>query len=197
MKIIAQGAEAKIFHNQEVVLKDRFAKSYRHPQIDLSLRKFRTKREAKVLEKLKEINFASPELVEVDETKLFMSFIPGKQLKDVLQDNKLKFSREMGKKIAELHKNDIIHGDLTTSNMIFDQEIHFIDFGLSFFSMKAEDKAVDLHVLSQALQSKHHNIADECVENILKSYKENYKDAEQVLNRLKVVQKRGRNKKKG
>ena len=199
MKLIAQGAEAKLFQNQEVVLKDRFPKSYRHPQIDASLRKFRTKREAKVLEKLKELNFPAPHVVEVneDDTQLFMSHIPGEQLKNILnKENKEKFSKEIGKKVAKLHQNNIIHGDLTTSNMILDNEIHFIDFGLSFFSIKVEDKAVDLHLLHKALQSKHHEIADECFDSILETYKNNYREAEPVLNRLKVVQKRGRNKRK-
>ena len=197
MKVIAQGAEAKILHNEEIVMKDRFPKSYRHPEIDYALRKFRTKREAKVLEKLKLLNFPAPELTELKETQLFMSYIPGSQVKDILDsETKEKYSQEIGKKIAQLHENDIIHGDLTTSNMIFHNEIHFIDFGLSSFSIKPEDKAVDLHVLYKALQSKHHEIADECFDIIRNVYQENYKDAKLVLNRLEVVQKRGRNKKK-
>ena len=80
--------------------------------------------------------------------------------------------------------------------MIFNKEIHFIDFGLSFFSNKVEDKAVDLNVLWQALHSKHYDIAKECFDTILEAYKENHKEADQILTRLTVVQKRGRNKKK-
>jgi len=128
---------------------------------------------------------------------IYMSHIPGEKLRDVLnQENKTKLSKEIGKRVADLHKNNIIHGDLTTSNMIFNNEIYFIDFGLSQFSIKTEDKAVDLHLLHKALQSKHHEIADECFDIILTTYQENYEDAKPVLTRLQAVQKRGRNKRK-
>jgi len=197
MKLIAQGAEAKLFKNEEVILKDRFVKTYRHPQIDASLRKFRTKREAKVLQKLKDLNIPAPELVELKESQIFMSNIPGEKLRDVLNlETKEEYAKEIGKKVALLHQNDIIHGDLTTSNMIFNEEIYLIDFGLSFFSIKTEDKAVDLHLLHQALQSKHHEIADDCFDIILTTYQENYEEAKPVLTRLQAVQNRGRNKKK-
>jgi len=113
MKLIAQGAEAKLFKNEEVILKDRFAKTYRHPQIDTALRKFRTKREAKVLQKLKDLNIPAPELVELKESQLFMSHIPGEKLRDVLNlETKEECAKEIGKKVALLHQNDIIHGDL-------------------------------------------------------------------------------------
>ena len=199
MKLIAQGAEARIIHHEETILKERFPKTYRHPEIDTSLRKFRTRREAKVLDKLKEINFPAPLLIEVNDKDMhiYMSHIPGEKLRDVLTEtNKEKMSKEIGKRVADLHKNGIIHGDLTTSNMIFNNEIHFIDFGLSQFSIKAEDKAVDLHLLYKALQSKHHEIAEECFDIILNVYQENYEEAKPVLTRLQAVQKRGRNKRK-
>jgi len=105
-------------------------------------------------------------------------------------------SEELGKKIGILHSNNIIHGDLTTSNMILDNEIKFIDFGLSFFSTKEEDKAVDLHLLRQALESKHHDIWEKCFEAALKGYKKSYPEHSIVLNRLQKVEARGRNKHK-
>lgn len=197
-EIIGQGAEAILYKEDNKVLKDRVSKDYRQKDLDNSLRKARTRREAKVLTKLKEIGVPCPELLNMDDKnmQISMSFIEGDKVRDVLHKNHIELSKEIGRKVAKLHVNDIIHADLTTSNMILDKEINFIDFGLSFFSTKEEDKAVDLHLLDRALESKHHEIYDECIKAVLEGYKEAYPDAEKVLNRLEKVQLRGRNKKK-
>ena len=160
MKLIAQGAESKLYLEKIKVVKDRFRKTCRIKEIDEKLRKFRTKREAKVLDKLQKINFSTPELINNNERDtLEIKYIKGKLIKDKLNENNcIKLSKEIGEKIAILHNNNIIHGDLTTSNMILNKEVFFIDFGLSFFSEKIEDKAVDLHLLKEALESKHSNI---------------------------------------
>lgn len=196
--VIGQGAEAILYKEEDKVLKDRISKDYRQADLDKSLRKARTRREAKVLTKLKEIGVPGPELLNMDDKnmQISMSFINGDKVRDILHKNHIELSKEIGRKVAKLHANNIIHADLTTSNMILDKEIHFIDFGLSFFSTKEEDKAVDLHLLDRALESKHHDIYEECIQAVLEGYKEDYPDAEIVLNRLEKVQLRGRNKKK-
>ena len=198
MKIIDKGAEATISVDGDVVLKDRVKKSYRLKEIDDKLRKFRTRREAKVLDKLEEIKFPAPRLHAMCDQamQLRMDMIQGNKLRDVLYKEPVALSEEIGKKIGIMHANDIIHGDLTTSNMILDKEIKFIDFGLSFFSSKEEDKAVDLHLLRQALESKHYDIWEKCFEAALKGYKEAYPDNSVVLKRLEQVENRGRNKAK-
>jgi len=192
---ISQGAEARIFLEDNEIIKDRFEKKYRHPVIDSELRKQRTRREAKILNKIREINFPAPETILIDDKngKLKMSFIEGVLVKEILHKNHKKLSREIGQKIAKLHSNDIIHGDLTTSNMILKDEIYFIDFGLGFLSDKIEDKAVDLHLIRQALESKHYQIWEECFREILEGYKE-YSEHKKVFERLKIVEARGRNK---
>lgn len=196
MQQIAQGAEAKLFKNETTVVKDRFQKKYRHPALDSKLRKSRTKREAKVLQKLKELNFPASEYVSHDDEtmQLQMRFVEGSVLKTVFDDDFERHSRLIGKNIALLHANDIIHGDLTTSNMISGKELHFIDFGLSFFSNKIEDKAVDLHLLRQALESKHHRVFEKAFKIVLEEYAKHYKEASDVIKRLEVVEKRGRYK---
>ena len=198
MKLIAQGAESKLFLDGNKVVKDRFKKTYRIKEIDERLRKFRTKREAKVIEKLGKIGFPVPKLIKNNERDaLEIQYIQGKLLKNILnKKNCMKLSREIGEKIAILHNNDIIHHDLTTSNMIFDKEIFFIDFGLSFFSRKIEDKAVDLHLLKEALESKHSEIWEKCYKATLGTYVENAIDGKEVIKRLDVVEKRGRYKHK-
>ena len=68
-----------------------------------------------------------------------------------------------------------------------------IDFGLGFISHKFEDKAVDLHLLKQALEAKHFKYWKELVKEVFKSY-EKSKNSRIVLERLKAVEKRGRYK---
>ncbi|MBD3248979.1 Kae1-associated serine/threonine protein kinase [Candidatus Woesearchaeota archaeon] len=196
--ILDKGAEATIRKEKNMIVKDRVKKSYRLDQIDEKLRKFRTRREARVLDKLEEINFPAPRLQDMCDKamQLRMEMVNGNKLRDVLYQNPVVLSEEMGRKIGVMHSKDIIHGDLTTSNMILEHEIKFIDFGLSFFSNKEEDKAVDLHLLRQALESKHYQNWEDCFEAALRGYKQGNPDADVVLKRLEKVESRGRNKNK-
>lgn len=197
MELIAQGAESKLYLEDNKIIKDRFKKKYRIKYIDEKLRRFRTRRESKILEKLSIIDFQSPELISTDKKeKIIMSNIPGLLVKNILEKKYKKLSKEIGEKVAILHNKGIIHGDLTTSNMIFNKEIYFIDFGLSFFSHKTEDKAVDLHLLKQALESKHYKIWEKAFKLALESYKNKAKNSDEIIKRLQKVEKRGRYKTK-
>lgn len=193
-KLIARGAEAKIYSAGGTIIKSRIRKSYRLKELDERLRGFRTRREAKVLQKLHEINFCSPSLIKSDDKEnLVMENVRGKLLKNELKEsNCKKLCTKIGEKIAMLHNNSIIHGDLTTSNMILGDEIYFIDFGLSFFSDKNEDKAVDLHVLKEGLESKHYKICAPCFREAITAYRKNAKSGAEILKRLQDVEKRGR-----
>ena len=197
-KLIAQGAESKLFLSGNRIIKNRFSKKYRIREIDNRLRKSRTRREAKVLEKLRAINFPAPKLIRSDETEnLEMEYIEGRLIKDMLEKNSyIRLSKEIGEKIAILHNENIIHGDLTTSNMILNKKngISFIDFGLSFFSHKIEDKATDLHLLKEALESKHYKIWERCYKAALESYEKSAKDGRKTIKRIKIVESRGRYK---
>jgi len=203
MKLISQGAEAKLYRENAAVIKERLAKGYRNPELDFSLRKFRTRREAKVLQKLEELQFPAPRLREFSDKRMsiVMDFVPGETLKEVLKQKENDYehlAREIGTRIGELHQADIIHSDLTTSNMIRHQEsdhINLIDFGLSFFSEKSEDKAVDLFLLERALETTHSNLYPAIFEQVLEGYTQSSPQAKEVLDRLRAVKKRGRNKK--
>ena len=200
---LAQGAEAIVYKDNNEVIKERFSKKYRLEHLDESLRKFRTRREAKILGKLAEMNFPAPGLQNFSDKRMsiVMDFIPGEKLKDVLEqgDDYQQLAKEVGERVAKLHEKHIIHGDLTTSNMIQHQDngkIHFIDFGLSFFSEKVEDKAVDLFLLDRALESTHYQNYPAIFKNVIEGYKESYPEAAKVLERFQAVKKRGRNKKR-
>ena len=204
--LLKKGAEATIFlehwQGRKVLMKRRIAKEYRFPKLDKTIRTRRTIKESQLIHYAKKAGVPTPTILMVDlnNSNIAMEFIEGLQIKQVLNnltpDDRQILSKKIGELIGLLHSNNIIHGDLTTSNMILADEIHFIDFGLSFFSTKEEDKAVDLHLLDRALESKHHEIYEECFSAVLEGYKEGHPEAEKVLKRLEKVQSRGRNKKK-
>lgn len=197
-EIISQGAEAIILKENNFIIKDRIPKYYRLEELDIKIRKQRTKAEKKLLEKAsKIINAPNPfPLEEFDKIK--MPFIEGKRLSENLDSFSLEKQKDICKKIGEeigkLHNADIIHGDLTTSNMILTKDkIFFIDFGLGYISPKVEDKAVDLHLLKQALEAKHFHNWEILFNEVKKGY-ENYKESKKILERLIAVEKRGRYK---
>jgi len=192
MEQIAQGAEAKLYRDGDAVIKDRFTKAYRHPVLDKTLRESRTKREAVIIKKLTGI---APDLIHEQKSQLRMRFIEGTLVKDALDANPA-LARQVGNLLAKLHEKNIIHADLTTSNMILkpDGTITLIDFGLSFISHRLEDRAVDIHLFRQAIESKHVHVWTDAYTQFLNGYKEASPDAPSVLDRLKIVETRGRNK---
>ncbi len=122
-KIIQQGAEAKIILKNKTIIKDRISKSYRIPELDKRIRKSRTKSEAKLLNKSSKIvNIPAPIIEYKDKFQIKMPYIKGQRLSDNLNEFPLKKQKlicnQIGKEIAKLHNANIIHGDLTTSNMI-------------------------------------------------------------------------------
>lgn len=268
-KLIQQGAEAKIILTKNpdgnFIIKDRISKSYRHPQLDKQIRKRRTKSEAKLLDKTSKI-INSPKPTDTKESEIKMPFIDGKKLSEHLDKLPLKKQKEIagqvGQTIAKLHKNEIIHGDLTTSNMILVKEnskkenekkseekeeqnfsrikkvltdsgqedggaerwrvgpklisksdseeqierssganipaskasVYFIDFGLGYISRKVEDKAVDLHLLKQALEAKHFKNYKILQEEVFKAYEHELgkEESKKVFERITAVERRGR-----
>jgi Kae1-associated kinase Bud32 len=192
MKEIAKGAEASIIDEGRKISKLRKQKRYRLKQLDDMLRSGRTRREAKIIEKLQNVIDVPKLLSYSDKTmNIEMEKLEGMQLRDVLNaKNCQKLFTEAGGKIGKMHGLGIIHGDLTTSNMMLSKgKVFFIDFGLSFFSDRTEDKAVDLHVLKETLKGKHNELWKKCFDAVLKGYKD-----KEVIKRMEVVEARGRYK---
>jgi len=197
-ELIQEGAEAKIFkktdNNIITIIKQRINKKYRINAINKLLIPVRTRREAKVISKLEKLNIKVPKLIFNNKKDILeMEFINGDKIRDIL-DNNIELAEEIGNYLAIMHDNNIIHGDLTTSNMILDKnsDLVFIDFGLSLFSHRLEDKAVDIHLFKQALESKHHKVFEQAYNSFIKGYKKS-KNYKEVIQRLKNVEKRGRN----
>jgi len=227
-KLIFQGAEAKIYlinskaahRNSEprrsqsakgaiqIISKQRTKKSYRLEIIDNQIRTSRTKREAKLLTKASSLNINVPKILSQGTHNLEIEYIKGDKLSDTLNTyNKPKQTstlKKLGKQVSKLHQANIIHGDLTTSNVILadhqnsksstsqisPQKIFIIDFGLGYISAKVEDKAVDLHLIKQALLAKHFQNHKQLFLAFLKGYN----DSGEVIKRLEIVEKRGRYK---
>jgi len=189
MKLIAQGAEAKIWQEKGKVIKERVQKRYRLPEIDEKLRLGRTRAEARLISLAARAGVNVPQILGVDKKKnLEIEFIDGPKLRDVLEPA---LCKEIGKQIAKMHSADVVHGDLTTSNMMLRAgQIYLIDFGLAQHSTKEEDKAVDIHLFKECLKSKHFDIWENCWKEFLKSY-----NNKAVLKRLETVEKRGKYRK--
>jgi len=203
MQLIRQGAEAILylddFEGQQVLVKERIRKGYRVKQIDEKLRKIRTKEEVRLLTEARKFGVSTPKILHVDYAshKIVMEFVDGERLKEFLgkadEESVRRVCAEMGRCIGLLHSAGIIHGDLTTSNIILkDNRIYFIDFGLGFFSKRLEDQGVDLNLLFEALKSTHFKILNLCWENIVKGYRQEYKNAEQVLKKVEEIESRAR-----
>tara|TARA_Y100000034_G_scaffold136400_1_gene212626 strand:+ start:3903 stop:4514 length:612 start_codon:yes stop_codon:yes gene_type:complete len=202
MEILHSGAEAILYLENGNLVKERVSKSYRNEHIDLSKRKYPTRRENKLLLKSKEIGMNVPKVLMFDDSdmKIIMEYLEGDVLKGKLDDysseKRDKICKKIGEQVALMHDNNIIHGDLTTSNMILNKDdVYFIDFGLGMISDKDEHKAVDLKLLRQAFDSRHYKYNEEFYKWFLEGYKKS-KNFESIIKRLEKVEKRGRYKRK-
>lgn len=224
LSLLSQGAESLIFttethpyldqqQDKQYVVKFRPPKTYRHPRLDAQLTKHRTLAEARLLQKLYPLEGVSvPRLIAVDARNgvLWMEYIGEElengvsSLKNYLWLNGVEAERilkEVGLMIAKLHQHSVVHGDLTTSNvMIFkkDEVWHpcLIDFGLGSQSDLAEDKAVDLYVLERAILSTHPKNSEQYIAWLMQGYEEGYgkekNKLQQLLKRYEDVRMRGR-----
>ena len=178
MKLVKKGAEADLYQtkwqNSKAILKIRKIKTYRNPSLDLKIRKQRTIKESQMLSLVKSFGIPTPLVyfVNLDETSITMQEIPGKPVHDLSESKIIELSKDIGKLVGALHKNGVMHGDLTTSNFIlFKNTIFVIDFGLSQTSIKPEDHAVDLRLIKEILNSAHAKIMLSSWKNFLSGYK--------------------------
>ena len=160
--MIAKGAEANLYRDNGKLIKNRIKKAYRIPELDERLRKLRTRHEAKILERAKDAGIAVPKVLKVSEGEntIEMEFLEGRLMKELFDEGNVeeiqKLSRAIGETIARMHASDIIHNDLTTSNILLkDGTIYFIDFGLGYVSTRLEDRAMDLVVFKKSLLASH------------------------------------------
>ncbi len=201
MEILKRGAEAILYLDSEKnLVKERIKKSYRLAQIDSKLRTERTRAEARLINEASRAGVSVPKIFSADEAeaKIIMEFLSGERLKEIFNSEidieKKKFwAEEIGKSVGKLHSHNLVHGDLTTSNLILQAEkIFFIDFGLGFQSNRAEDFATDLSVLKEALKSTHFKDLNSLWGQILAGYKKTFIEWEKVFKALENIELRGR-----
>ncbi|MCP8304521.1 MAG: Kae1-associated serine/threonine protein kinase [archaeon] len=205
-RLIRKGAEADIYlgelFGRKAILKIRKPKPYRQPDLDSGIRKRRTLHEASFLVDARKAGVSTPLVyfIDPDKAEIVMQYIKGKRLKEIISDSKQSdidtLYSEVGRSIAKLHKDSIIHGDLTTSNflVIKNDVLVFIDFGLAFSSQRLEDKAVDLHLMKEALTSAHSKVADKAFSKILEGYSEvaGVKMVKDLVKKVREIERRGR-----
>ncbi|XP_046973413.1 EKC/KEOPS complex subunit TP53RK [Vanessa cardui] len=229
-KILKQGAEAKLYIcnylGKPTLIKERFKKNYRHPDLDLTITKERIKNEARSIVRCKTAGIRTPTLylVDFERRRIYMEHFQNSiTVKDfIINFSKLNISKDVtpnsldvyackiGQTVRKLHDNNIIHGDLTTSNMLLVEktlsnvvddskwlhhdnvEIVMIDFGLSFIDSSTEDKGVDLYVLERALISTHNDYPD-LFNKIFDAYKSFSKNnIKEIIAKYEDVRARGR-----
>ena len=204
--LIKKGAEANLYlenwHGKKVIIKERIPKKYRLPVLDERIRTYRTVHEPQLMHEAKKAGVPTPTIYMVDLAKksIIMEYVEGKQVKRILNQlsakERIELCRKIGILIGRLHKNGIIHGDLTTSNMILtpNGKIYFVDFGLGEFSKELEAKGVDLHLMKRALQSTHYLFAEESFNAVLEGYAEavGEMEAKKVLEKIREIELRGR-----
>jgi TP53 regulating kinase-like protein len=178
MKLFKKGAEADLYktewQNSNAILKIRKTKNYRDPSLDSRIRKQRTIKESMMISFVKSFGIPTPLIyfVNLKTTSIMMQEIPGKPVHDLPESKIIELSKEIGKLVGILHKNGVMHGDLTTSNFIlFKNTVFVIDFGLSQNTIKPEDHAVDLRLIKEILNSAHAKIMISSWKNFLHGYK--------------------------
>ena len=237
--LLSQGAEGKIyigeFLSKKCLVKERFKKKYRVEELDKKLTKERMLSESRNILRASKKGIKVPTIYFVDltERKIYMEYLENScQLKIILQsiyslpdispyESLLeKISQDLGDMLSKLHSENLIHGDLTPSNILLKikddtgsdllnnaeklilekknyDDMYLIDFGLSAVTLSTsssiEDKAVDLYVLKRAIISSNPK-SEELFEMAMDIYKNNCTNGEEIIDKYKKVEMRGRKK---
>ena len=151
------GAEAEVWRGtwmgQPAVRKQRRLRSWRHPDLDDRLGRRRMLAEARLMVRLYKSGLNIPVLYDCDikEQQLVMSNVPGRPLIELLNDDSIddatmmKHLQTAGYSIRMLHRQAIVHGDLSTNNIMITPsgEAVLIDFGLAKIEFETELYGID------------------------------------------------------
>ena len=196
MRLLYKGAESNVYltkwYNKKAISKIRIPKIYRQRMLDDDLRKRRTISESRMITLAKEFGLRTPYIYFVDplRAEIVMEFISGIRASNVLTSS---ICFDIGKFVSTLHLFNIIHGDVTPSNFIVNRKITMIDMGLSFYSTRKEDKAMDIRLFKEILKSTYHSSYSEFFETFLDGYRSiNSKELEKILKRVDEIDTRKR-----
>lgn len=196
VELLFKGAESNIYltkwYNKKAISKIRIPKIYRHRVLDDDLRRRRTISESKMITLAKEFGLRTPYIYFVDpfRAEIVMEYISGTRASKVLTSS---ICNEIGRFVSTLHLFNIIHGDLTPANFIVNRKITMLDMGLSFHSTRREDKAMDIRLFKEILNSTYQRYYTEFFGDFLDGYKSvNSKELEKILQRMDEIETRKR-----
>ena len=201
MKLLKKGAEADVYlsswNGKKAILKIRKEKTYRNSVLDKRIRKQRTIKESEIISQVKSFGISTPLIyfLDVNKCSILMQYIDGKLVRDMNEKVIEKTCFEIGKIVGILHKNGIMHGDLTTSNFILTKkQLVLIDFGLANRTEKPDDHAIDLRLFKEIVNSAHANILKKSWNNFLKGYSKSVgeKYSKKIIKLVAVIESRGR-----
>lgn len=170
-------------------------RAYRVRELDESIRRSRTVREASLLSSAKKAGVNTPFIYHVNPVEgwIIMSYIEGESLRSLQGSNVFpRFIRVLGEMVGRLHSAGIVHGDLTPANVVVSNErLTLIDFGLGEYSNEVEKKAEDIYTFLSSLR------ALLGYEKLKEAFLEGYKSsagesADRVEARLREIERRGR-----
>ncbi len=204
-RLIYRGAEADLVRGRwqglDAVFKQRKPLPYRHPALDEAIRRQRTLREAEMIHSARKAGVLAPHLYLVDSkaSTLIMEYIRGPRLKDVIsrvsRREAARLFDALGRNAARLHSAGIMHGDLTTANIIVrGPDLVFVDFGLSIHSSRLEDHAVDLRLIKETLVGAHPDVSSLALTALVAGYTTEAGPArcKAVMRQLRSIERRGR-----
>ena len=193
-----KGAEADIsealWDDNNAIIKNRVSKSYRTKDLDDKLRSERTREEVKLLNDAKNYGVNTPFIYSVDFNNydIVMQKVDAVQLQEKISSADTADLKDLlvniGAMVRRMHGGNIIHGDLTTANILVDDETPIlIDFGLGKYSNLVEDYGTDLLVFKKSLTT---IIPEECDE-LFNWFLDGY-DSIEVVKKIDEIEKRGR-----
>jgi len=184
-----RGAEAIIEFGNSTASKRRVSKRYRMPMLDRRLITERTRAEARLISAARRVGVPTPVMSDITSDTIIMERVRGTLL---THEPSVPALKEAGRIVGKLHGAGIMHGDLTTSNMIMqDGRCILIDFGLAQVTSEVEQRGVDIHVLFQTLES---TTADSAILKaaFCEGYRQTFSGADEVISREHDIELRGR-----
>lgn len=199
-ELITRGAEAEVWkgtwREREVIVKKRVKKGYRHPELDEKIRKMRIRKEGRLIIEARDAGVPVPIIYDIDmeDKRLIIEYFHGKRVMDCIEQNLDVNMEKIGEYVGKFHDIGISHGDLTTSNILYDEDSDrycFIDFSLGDKDTSMQYLGVDLHLLREALISVHDN-ALELFDEIVEGHSETCSKHEKIMDWVKKIESRGR-----
>jgi TP53 regulating kinase-like protein len=204
-RLLYRGAEADVilgrWQGLDAVFKVRKPLKYRLAELDDAIRRQRTLREAEMVHRAKAAGVETPFLYDVEPTEatLIMEFVEGDRMKDLVSSTPPGAIDEMfasfGVDIGRLHSAGMMHGDLTTANVVRrNGALVFIDFGLAIPTTRVEDHAVDLRLIKETLVGAHAAIAPRALEALFRGYSKSVGQSRSraIMKQLQAIERRGR-----